>query len=213
MINLLLSSPYMFLLVAASLLIVITIHEFAHAWMANKLGDPTPRMQGRLTLNPLAHLDPLGTLGILLVGFGWGKPVQFDPFNLSNPKRDAAAISFAGPFSNILFATVLAFVYRFAPNPYPFFPLHTFLELLIVINVRLAIFNLVPIHPLDGGKILVGLLPHYEAVKVDRFLQQYGMIILLLLVFPFTGISPILAIINPIVNIFLSVYLPTNPII
>src|SRR3972149_11313525 len=95
-----------------SLIISITIHEFAHGFAADKLGDPTPRIQGRLTLNPKAHLDPFGTIMILLVGFGWGKPVQFDPYNLKDPRRDAALISLAGPASNIILAILLSIILR-----------------------------------------------------------------------------------------------------
>src|SRR5688572_2528428 len=100
------NNPLSFFLWLVALTIAITIHEFAHAYTADRLGDPTPRLQGRLTLNPLAHLDPMGTLMMLLVRFGWGKPVQFDPFNLRNPRRDGAIISLAGPVSNFLLATL-----------------------------------------------------------------------------------------------------------
>src|SRR3990167_795118 len=106
------NNPFAFFSWLIALITAITIHEFSHAWSADRLGDPTPRSQGRLTLNPLAHLDPLGTLMMLLVKFGWGKPVQFDPYNLKNPKRDAAIISFAGPFSNLILASILAIVLR-----------------------------------------------------------------------------------------------------
>src|SRR3989344_8883223 len=100
MLDFLLTNPVMFIVWAGALVTAITIHEFAHAWMAVYLGDPTPKLQGRLTLNPIAHLDPIGTLMLLLVRFGWGKPVQFDPYNLENPKRDSAIISLAGPGAN-----------------------------------------------------------------------------------------------------------------
>jgi len=113
-----LSNPMSLLFVAAALLSAITVHEFAHAFMAERLGDPTPRLQGRLTLNPLAHLDPLGTLMLFIIGFGWGKPVQFDPYNLKNPRRDAALISFAGPLSNIILASILSIVLRFSAGPF-----------------------------------------------------------------------------------------------
>src|SRR3989344_4785860 len=102
----LLTNPIELLFIVPTLLIAITVHEFAHAFSADRLGDPTPRLQGRLTLNPLAHLDPLGTIMLFLVRFGWGKPVQFDPFNLRNPRRDAAIISLAGPLANVVLATI-----------------------------------------------------------------------------------------------------------
>src|SRR3989344_291453 len=102
------ASSFIFYII--SLVIAITIHEFAHAFVADHLGDPTPRLQGRVTLNPLAHLDPMGTLLLFIVHFGWGKPVQFDPFNLRNPRRDAALISLAGPATNLVTATVASIV-------------------------------------------------------------------------------------------------------
>lgn len=212
LITLLLQNPLLFIVFALSLLVAIAIHEFAHAWAADKLGDPTPRLQGRLTLNPIAHLDPVGTILLLLVGFGWGKPVQFDPFNLQNPRRDAAIISFAGPFSNMILVTILSLVYRFGilQNLLPFLPIGAIIPPLIQLNLVLAIFNLIPIHPLDGGKILVGLLPAEQARSVDRFLRQNGLILLLLLIFfPLVGGQSIVSsIISPIISFFMRIYLP-----
>jgi len=106
LLELLFSNPLIFILVAAALILSISVHEFAHAYVADKLGDPTPRYLGRVTLNPKAHLDPIGTLLLVVAGFGWGKPVPFNPNNLSNPKRDAALISFAGPLSNFFMAII-----------------------------------------------------------------------------------------------------------
>ncbi len=188
-----------------ALVIAVTIHEFAHALAADKLGDPTPRIDGRLTLNPLAHLDPLGTVMMLLVRFGWGKPVVFDPYNLKNPKRDAAIISFAGPLSNLLLSAVLAIVYQLLPVSI----IKELIPALIIMNVTLAVFNLVPIHPLDGGKILVGLLPHKESYKFDLFLHRYGTWILLVLILPiWNGSSPIITIIDPVIKTIMAVFLP-----
>jgi len=214
MLDLLFSNPLSFLIWALALLLAITIHEFAHAFTATQLGDPTPRLQGRLTLNPLAHLDPLGTLMLLLIRFGWGRPVQFDPFNLQNPRRDSALISLAGPASNLILASILSIILRLILPFSPFLLLSVAIPPIIFMNVALAIFNLIPIHPLDGGKILVGFLPPKDAVQVDLFLKRYGTFILILLVFPlFSRTSPIFYIISPIINFLLAILLPGNTVI
>lgn len=215
MLTYLFTNPLFFVVWALSMLTAITIHEFAHAWMAVRLGDPTPKLQGRLTLNPLAHLDPMGTLLLLLIRFGWGKPVQFDAYNLQNPRRDTAIISLAGPVSNLLLATVLSIILRVVSQPFsPFFFLSHFIPPFIYLNIILAIFNLIPIHPLDGGKILVGLLPHRDAVKVDLFLKQYGIFLLVLLIFPlWGGVSPVLQLISPVINFLLNIFIPNSTIV
>ena len=209
MLSLLSSNPLVFLFWIAGLTAAITIHEFAHALAADRLGDPTPRSQGRLTLNPLAHLDPLGTLVLLIARFGWGKPVVFDPYNLENPKRDSMIIALAGPAANIILATVLSLILRLAPiaGMVPEL-LATLLIPTIFLNIMLAVFNLVPIHPLDGGKILVGLLPRHQAGTVDLFLHRYGTFILILLIIPISGASAISGIISPIVQFILNLLLP-----
>jgi len=165
------------------------------------MGDPTARLMGRVSLNPLAHLDPLGTLlpfFLLLTGspiiFGWGKPVPFDPYNLRHPRRDAALISFAGPASNITFATLLSLIIHLAHlflGPTASI-IELFLAPIVVLNVMWGLFNLLPLHPLDGGKVLIGLLPHDLAYKWDEILHQYGLIILIFLIFPFFGISAVI---------------------
>ena len=206
--------------------VAITIHETAHAWMADKLGDPTPRAMGRLSLNPMVHYDKVGTtlllvlvvlraVGVPVIPFGWAKPVQFDPYNLKNPRRDAALISLAGPFSNIALAILLSILVRFVASPFsPLSFIYIIMEPLIILNIVLAIFNLLPIHPLDGGKVLVGLLPKKEAYEADLFMKRYGLIILFLLIFPaFGGVSPIFLVISPIINFFLGVLIPGNPIV
>jgi Zn-dependent protease len=191
------ASPLNFLIWALALVIAITIHEFAHAWSADKLGDPTPRSQGRLTLNPLAHLDPLGTLALLLVRFGWGKPVQFDPYNLRHPQRDSALISLAGPASNLILATALSLAIHFLPLPAL---LAGIFSVIITLNIILAVFNLVPVYPLDGEKIVAGLLPPRLAAEYQAVMRQYGTIILILMLFPIGGISPIAALISPVLD-------------
>jgi len=201
MLTTLFESPIFFVIWVVSLLVAITIHEFSHALVADRLGDPTPRLQGRLTLNPLAHLDPIGTIMLIIANFGWGKPVQFDPYNLKNPRRDAALISVAGPVSNILLASILSLLFRLTASPLliPF----------IVLNVSLAVFNLVPIHPLDGGKILIGLVSPGMARNLDNFLSRYGMFLLLFMILPlFAGRSLVSIIISPIINFLLSLYIP-----
>lgn len=200
-------------------LVAITIHEASHAWMAFRLGDPTGKVMGRMSLNPLVHLDPYGTILLPLVlilirsplVFGWAKPVQFDPYNLKNPRKDSAIISIAGPVSNFLLAILLSILIRlFSPNSFLF----ELISSTIVINIVLGIFNLVPIHPLDGGKIFIGLLPEKDALEADQFLRRYGTLILLFLIFPFVGgASPLFTVLSPIINFILSLLLPGNPLV
>lgn len=206
--------------------IAITIHEAAHAWMADRLGDPTARLMGRLSLNPIVHYDPIGTtlllvlvfmraMGFPVIPFGWAKPVRFDPYNLQNPRRDSALISLAGPASNLILASGLAIFLQLINNAVLGYSLlSTLIEPIIILNVVLAIFNLIPIHPLDGGKIFIGLLPEDQAEEADNFLRRYGMIILLFLIFPtFGGTSPLFAVIGPVINFFLNLLLPGNPLV
>lgn len=200
-------------------IVAITIHEASHAYMADRLGDPTARLSGRLSLNPLVHYDPIGTtlllvlsimrsIGIPVIPFGWAKPVPVDSYNLKDPRRDSAIISFAGPASNLILALIIAVAARF------YFPLTLFAVPFIVLNVSLAIFNLIPIHPLDGGKILVGLLPQKYSYGVDSFLNRFGTIILFLLILPtFGGSSLVSAIISPFIDIFYKILLPQLPLV
>lgn len=215
MLNYLFTSPFSFVLWFGALLMAITVHEYAHAWMADRLGDPTARLAGRLTLNPLAHLDPLGTLMLLLFRFGWGKPVPFDPYNLRNPRRDAALISFAGPAANLIFAVILAVIIRLSHLflGSPAYVVELILTPILGLSVMLAIFNLLPVHPLDGGKILIGILPWDLADKWEGILEQYGMIILIFLLFPIFGFSLINVIISPIISLILAILLPGTPLI
>jgi Zn-dependent protease len=194
-----------FLVVLGSLILSITIHEFAHAFAADLLGDPTPKLQGRLTLDPRAHLDPIGTLMIIFTWFGWGKPVMFDPYNLRNPRKDAALISLAGPVSNLILALLLSMLIRLASLP---LLVSVILISMIRLNVILAIFNLVPIHPLDGGKIILGLLPKDLAYEYNAVLSQYGTVILLFMILPLSGSSPISLLISPIVDFVFNILIP-----
>lgn len=197
MLNTLFTNPLLFAIWAIGLILAISIHEYAHARAADQLGDPTPRALGRLTLDPRAHLDPLGTLTLLFLGFGWGKPVQFDPYNLRNPRRDSALIAIAGPISNLILATVLALIMRF----FPLDILYSIFSVLIIMNISLAIFNLVPIFPLDGEKILGGILPPDLYREYALIMRQYGTIILILMLLPIAGgTSPVVALITPVIS-------------
>lgn len=178
----------------AVLLFSVMIHEIAHGIVALRLGDTTARDQGRLTLNPLVHIDPFGSIilpallflssgGALM--FGWAKPVPYDPRFLTNPKRGAGLIALAGPVSNLVVAIVLGLFLRF------FSPLlldvglgmmMQLVSLIVFINILLAVFNLVPLPPLDGSKVLYALLPD-RYYYIERFLEQYGLMLLLLFIF------------------------------
>ncbi len=160
------------------LIVVITIHEFAHAFVASKLGDETAKMSGRLTLNPLAHLDLMGTLALVFFGIGWGKPVPFNPYNLKNIKRDQALIAFAGPASNIALAVFLAVFYRFVD---PISLIGSIFSQLISLSLVLAVFNLLPIGPLDGFRVVLGLLPN-KLVPDWLETERYGILILVFLI-------------------------------
>ncbi len=214
MFSLLSSSPLAFLLYVLALLIAITIHEYSHAKVADYLGDPTPRLQGRLTLNPLAHLDPIGTLLLFLVGFGWGKPVMFDPFNLKEPRKDAALISLAGPGSNFIVALGLSIILRL----FIFFNLSFLLTIgsvifvpIIFLNVLLGVFNFIPVEPLDGFKIVGGLFSDAKAHEWYQ-LQRYGLIFLIVLILPLgpQGSSMLSFILGPVINFILKLLLPVG---
>jgi Zn-dependent protease len=192
----------MFIFYLIALILAITIHEFSHALVADFLGDPTPRLQKRLTLNPKAHLDPFGLLFLLFFGFGWGRPVEFDPFNLKNPRRDAAIISLAGPISNLILALILSLLLKL----FIFFKIkilytigNLFFVPVIYLNVVLAVFNFLPVHPLDGFKIVGGILPEKQA-KEWYELEKYGLIFLFLLLFPINEKSMIDTFVSPIIR-------------
>ncbi len=189
----------------AALLIAISIHEAAHAWTADRLGDPTARLMGRLTLNPKAHLDLIGTIMLLFVGFGWGKPVPFDPYNLADPRKDSALISLSGPLSNIIAAFLLGIPLRLGLlfNIPELLSLGTILQPIIFLNITLAVFNLLPIAPLDGFKIFGGILPK-ELAGFWYSLESMGLFILVFLLLPFGGGSILFNLINPLRNLLLS---------
>lgn len=185
---------YEFALSMAALIICITIHEFAHAYSAYRAGDDTPRLQGRLSLNPLDHLDPMGTLMMIVssisgFGIGWGKPVRINPANFRHPRWDNLKVSLWGPLSNLLVAAAVGTIYRFFA---PVLPANItfFLWLLAAISIGLALFNLIPIAPLDGSHILTSLLPYEQAVSYNRFMARYGFLIFMALIFLAPNVLP-----------------------
>lgn len=190
-----------FVLLAAALVVAIGLHEYAHALAADLQGDRLPRAMGRLTLNPLRHLDPLGSVLIVLVGFGWGKPVEFRPEALSSRRFGAAAVAVAGPFMNVALAIVGAFAFRGVVSVGPHIDfLFMFLELFIYINVALAVFNLLPIPPLDGSRLLTIFLPPGKQ-KIIYFLDRYGFLILLVVIFLAPSLlQPVIAFVGGIVT-------------
>jgi len=183
-----------FLSFAVAILIAITVHEFAHAKAAQKAGDPTPEQHNRVTLNPLAHFDPVGTIALLVAGFGWGRPVPVNPFLMRRPRIDNVLVSLWGPLSNFIVAAVFALPFRIplllpasmaegyaeaVLSPDTYGPL---LVRIVLMNLVLGVFNLMPIHPLDGSHILSGLLPPPQSRQYDLLGHRYGFIVLLLLV-------------------------------
>ncbi|MFZ5943453.1 MAG: site-2 protease family protein [Bacillota bacterium] len=180
-------------------LIAITFHEFAHGWAAHTLGDPTPKRQGRLTLNPISHLDPLGALLLLVAGFGWAKPVEVNPYYFKGDRRKGMMmVAFAGPLSNIIISFIAALLLAYLPLASGL--LRGFLNYLILINIYLASFNLLPVPPLDGSKILAGLVPRNKSDFIYA-LEGYGPLILMLLII--TGATSFLVI--PIANLIMNV--------
>ena len=165
---------------AVALVVGITVHEFSHAWSAAKLGDHTAHEQGRLTLNPLAHLDPLGTILIFVAGFGWGKPTPVSPANIRiGARAGMALVAIAGPISNLIIAAVAAIPFRLGTISGGIDA--QFLESLVLLNIVLAVFNLLPVAPLDGFKVALGILPRAIAAPFART-ERFGIIILLIVV-------------------------------
>ena len=189
----LLSDPILLIPVLAAIILAFTFHEFAHAAAAELLGDSTPKSLGRLTLNPISHIDPLGFFLLILAGFGWGKPVPFNPVNLKNPKSGSAIIGLAGPFANLILgamALLAIIVLRNLGLLDPNSLLTFFLVILVQFNVVLMIFNLIPVPPLDGSKILLAVVPDKYAVFKHNLIN-YGPTILfgLILLDAFSNIS------------------------
>ena len=188
--------PYILFFIPA-----LIIHEFSHAYVAYKLGDPTPKAMGRLTLNPLAHLDLVGTLAIFLIGFGWAKPVPINPYNFKNIRRDTALVSLAGPGANFILAIIGLFILYLIGNNW-------FLEPFILINIVLGTFNLIPLGPLDGFKILSGILPPKMAIQWEESSQLTYILLIILLIVPINGQTIISMYLQIVLN-FLSKLFPS----
>lgn len=179
------STVQQILLTVLPVLLAVTVHEVAHGWMALRLGDPTAKLLGRLTFNPLKHLDPIGTLVFFLTRtIGWAKPVPINPFNFRDPRRDMALVALAGPLANVLLALLCASAYRGVVAldlvdrfEILFLPIALMLRIAVMVNLGLALFNLIPIPPLDGSRILMGVLGRREA-RALASLEPYGFIIL-----------------------------------
>ena len=190
-----------------AVIIAITFHEYAHAYAADKLGDDTPRMQGRLNLNPLSHIDPFGFIMLMFVGIGWGKPVEINPRNFNrnvSMEKGEAIVSLAGPLMNFILAIVSAIilgaVYMFASSSFLFTTIGNvilvLLKELVIINIGLGVFNLLPLPPLDGSKIFINFMPY----NAKRWLREHEQVFyIIFLIIWVTGLSGV--IISPIINL------------
>ncbi|MEJ2698318.1 MAG: site-2 protease family protein [Desulfuromonadales bacterium] len=191
-------------------LLAVILHEVAHGFVAEKLGDPTARLLGRLTLNPLRHLDPVGTLALLFFGFGWARPVPVNFANLGRPRRDMVWVSLGGPLTNFSLAVLsalllrgLAFMHGGAETPVDMVlePLRLMCGFSLYINIILGVFNLLPIPPLDGGRVMTGLLPRRQAAALAR-IEPFGFVIIIFLVF-FTDLWSL--VLGPVVSFLVGI--------
>jgi len=184
-----------------ALIIAITIHEATHAWTALKLGDPTAKLNGRLTLNPLAHLDPIGTIMLFIVHFGWGKPVPVDWRNLQNPSVDNFLIALSGPLSNFILAFIFGIIFRVMP----FVPvLSESISVIVLINIAIGVFNLLPIPPLDGSKIWHLLMSDENYFVFEQMGPYLIIAVIVFSIFVYPGIfTLVFNIVKWISNLFL----------
>jgi Zn-dependent protease len=205
LLKLLINDPLTFILLAIPLLYSVILHELAHGWVAYLMGDSTAKRLGRLSLNPLRHLDPIGTLMLFLFGFGWAKPVPVNFSNLHDTRKGLILVSSAGIITNMLLAFMAFFLYRFL-SPEPGGALSTLLYYLAQINVILASFNLIPIPPLDGSKILMGFAPAGLQYTLSR-LEPYGFFIIIGLLY-FGALDPLIDLFRWLILSLISLVLP-----
>jgi len=205
LLKLLINDPVTFILLAIPLLYSVILHELAHGWVAYLMGDSTAKWQGRLSLNPLRHLDPIGTVMLFLFGFGWAKPVSVNFSNLRDKRKGLILVSSAGIVTNMFLAFLAFFLYRFlAPEPSGF--VFTLLHYLAQINIILAAFNLIPIPPLDGSKILMGFAPAGLQYSLSR-LEPYGFFIIIALLY-FGVLNPLIDLFQWLILSLISIVLP-----
>jgi Zn-dependent protease len=203
----LLSDPTRLIFYLVALILAITVHEFSHALVATILGDPTPKSQGRLSLNPLVHMDVLGTLTLLIAGFGWGRPVIYNPYYLKGGRFAEFLVAIAGPVTNLITAFIFALpgrIYLAQTGALISTPLFVFLAIVAELNIMLAVFNLIPIPPLDGSKILYLIFGRPGISSATTYLEQVGPIVLLglILLDRVLNTSVLFTIMNPLLIFF-----------
>ena len=201
--------PQIIVLLIPALVFSLSFHEFAHAWVAYRLGDSTAARMGRLTLNPMSHLDPIGSLALLLMGFGWAKPVPVDARYLNNPRQDMAKVAAAGPITNIILAIIAALVLRLLfDSDLLSNSVKTFFIIFMQINITLAVFNLLPVSPLDGSQILSPFLEKQFGPNIVWKMQVYGpRVLFIIIIFSMvTDIHIFSFIITPIFYLFILIF-------